>query len=117
MKLEVYQILVPLAALGFMVNLFRRFLKSRASWQEALLGGSFWLSVGVFALFPDAISNWLARLFGIKSNINAIIFFCLGLIFFFQYKLFFLLKRNQMAITELARKITLERAEKEDAQS
>lgn len=117
MKFEVYQIIVPLASLGFVFNLFRRFLKSKASWQEAALGAAFWLSVGVFALFPDAISSALADLFGIKSNINAIIFFCLGLIFFFQYKLFFMLKKNQMATTELTRKITLQQAEKEDLQS
>ena len=61
MKLEVYQIIVPLASLGFVFNLFRRFLKSKASWQEAALGAAFWMSVGIFALFPDAISKAIAN--------------------------------------------------------
>lgn len=116
MKFEVYQIIVPIASMGFVFNLIRRFLKSKASWQESFIGVAFWLSVGIFALFPDTISTAIANFFGIKSNINAIIFFCLGLIFFFQYKLFFMLKKNQIAITELARKITLQQAEKEDHQ-
>lgn len=67
--------------------------------------------MGVFALFPDYFSNLIARIFGIKSNINAVIFFCLGLIFFFQYKLFFMFKRQQMALTELTRKIALKNPE------
>ena len=111
MKLEIYQIIVPLVSLGIIFSLVGRLWRSRASPQETAVGVLFWGSVGVFALFPDYFSNLIARIFGIKSNINAVIFFCLGLIFFFQYKLFFMFKRQQMALTELTRKIALKNPE------
>ncbi|MCB0568817.1 MAG: DUF2304 domain-containing protein [Phaeodactylibacter sp.] len=108
MRLEIYQIVVPIISAIFIWGLASRFRRSRASMQEVVVGSLFWLAVAVFALFPDFFSRKIARLFGIKSNINAIIFFCLGLIFFFQYKLFFMIKKQQMALTNLTRKIALE---------
>ena len=60
--------------------------------------------------FPDFFSNLIAQFFGIKSNINAIIFFCLGLIFFFQYKLFFMFKKQEEAMNKLARDKAIEPA-------
>jgi hypothetical protein len=107
MRFEVYQIIVPLVSLFFIWGLASRLRQAKASPQETFVGILFWLAVGVFALFPDAISKKIARVFGIKSNVNAIIFFCLGLIFFFQYKLFFMFKKQQMALSELNRKMAL----------
>ncbi len=113
MDFEIYQLIVPLIGLVFIMNMLRRFALSRAGWQETLLGVGFWLGVILVAIFPDTISNLIARIFGIKSNINAIIFFCLGLIFFFQYKLFFMIKEQQSALTRLTRKLALEENAKE----
>lgn len=115
MRLEIYQIVVPIVSAFFIWGLIGRFRRSKASLQEAVAGSLFWVAVAVFALFPDFFSRKLARLFGIKSNINAIIFFCLGLIFFFQYKLFFMIKKQQMALTELTRKIALEQNREKEA--
>lgn len=117
MKLEIYQIVVPLVAIGFVFGLLTRLWRSRASPQETAVGVLFWAAVGVFALFPDYFSNLIARLFGIKSNINAVIFFCLGLIFFFQYKLFFMFKRQQVALTELTRKIALNNTQEKNPEA
>ena len=64
------------------------------------------------------ISNtWIAKIFGIKSNINAIIFFCIGLIFFFQYKLFFMIKKQQSDLTKLVRKLALEKEEEDQLEA
>jgi hypothetical protein len=115
MKLEIYQIIVPFAGALFILGLLRRFWMSKASWQEALVGGTFWLGIILFALFPDFFSNLIARIFGIKSNINAVIFFCIGLIFFIQYRLFFMLKKQETALTTLTRRLALEDAQKKSA--
>jgi hypothetical protein len=115
MKLEIFQIIVPIISLLFIAGLIRRFYKAKASWEETLLGSLFWLAVILFALLPDFFSRWIARIFGIKSNINAIIFFCIGLIFFFQYKLFFMLKKQQSDLTRLVRKLALEEEKEEKA--
>ena len=109
--MKFFQIIVPIISLLFIYGMFRRYYRTRASWQEVAVGSLFWLGVGLFAIFPDFISNKIAQLFGIESNVNAIIFFCLGLIFFFQYKLFFMIKKQQSALTELVRKLSLEEKE------
>jgi hypothetical protein len=96
------------------VNLVMKFRKGDATPYELILGLLFWVSVSVFALFPDVISNTIAWLFGIKSNVNAIIFFCIGLIFFFQFKLYSMLRRQQRQTTELIRQIALKDKEKEE---
>lgn len=114
MQFEIYQLIVPLVGVVFIMNLLRRFGSSKAGWQETLVGVMFWIGVALVAIFPDHISNFIARIFGIKSNINAIIFLCLGLIFFMQYKLFFMIKQQEAALTRLVRKITLDAADKED---
>jgi len=113
MELAIFQIIVPLISLLFIAGLVRRFYRARASWEETLIGSLFWLAVILFAIFPDFISRWIANLFGIKSNINAIIFFCIGLIFFFQYKLFFMIKKQQTDLTHLVRQLALKEEEEE----
>lgn len=112
--LELYQIIVPLVSIVFIWSLLQRFWTAKASWQETFVGMVFWIAIIVFSFFPDFFSNAIARVFGIKSNINAVIFFCLGLIFFFQYKLFFLIKQQQAALTELTRKIALNKPQSKD---
>ncbi|NBC05910.1 MAG: DUF2304 family protein [Bacteroidetes bacterium] len=113
--MKFFQIIVPIISLLFIIGLVRRYYQTRASWQEVSVGGVFWIGVMLFALFPDFFSIKIAQLFGIESNVNAIIFFCIGLIFFFQYKLFFMIKKQQSALTELVRKLSLEEAEEEQA--
>jgi hypothetical protein len=114
MQFEVYQIIVPIIAIVIIATIYIRFIQGKTSWQELLAGSVFWLAVAIFSIFPDFFSNMIARFFGIKSNINAIIFFCLGLIFFFQYKLFFMFKKQEEAITKLARDKAIEDAFKND---
>lgn len=114
MQLEIYQVIVPLISVVFIISLLQRFWAGKVGWQESMVGAMFWVAVIFFAFFPDFISEKIAGLFGIKSNINAVIFLCLGLIFFFQYKLFMLIKQQQSALTALTRKIALKDHQKED---
>lgn len=114
MQLEIYQVIVPLVSIVFIITLLQRFWAGKVGWQESMVGIIFWVAVIFFAFFPDFISEKIAGIFGIKSNINAVIFLCLGLIFFFQYKLFLLIKQQQSALTALTRKLALEDHPKED---
>lgn len=114
MEIRIFQIAVPVIILGFIINLVIKYRKNNASIYELGLGILFWISVTIFAIFPDAISKNIARLFGIKSNINAVIFFCIGLILFIQFKLYSTIKKQQKEITELTRKIALEDKEEKE---
>lgn len=107
MEIRIFQIIVPLIALFFIYSLVLRYRKSKITVYEVVLGVLFWLGALLVALFPDFFSNWIARIFGIKSNINAIIFFCLGLLFFFQFKMYFIIRRQEKALTILTRQLAL----------
>jgi hypothetical protein len=114
MKFEFYQVLVPVISFVFILELVRKFRNSKTSPQEAFAGSMFWIALAVLAMFPDYFSKLTAEFFGIKNNVNAVVFLCLGLIFFFQYRLFFMLKRHQTELTKLTRKIALKEEEKEN---
>jgi len=55
----------------------------------------------------------IAKVFGIKSNINALIFFALGLLFYIQLKLYKKIRKQDELLTEIARKIALDNARNE----
>ncbi|MBX2877807.1 MAG: DUF2304 family protein [Saprospiraceae bacterium] len=108
MELRIFQIIVPLFALLFIGDLMVSYRKSKVSVFELTLGLGFWVGVLAFAIFPDFISRGIAQLFGIKDNVNAIIFFCIGLLFFFQFKQYFLIRKQEKNLTLLMRKIALQ---------
>ncbi len=60
------------------------------------------------AIIPNQISFKVANLLGFKSNVNAVIFVSLGLIFLFIFYLSASIERLERKITELVRKLALE---------
>lgn len=109
-----YQIIVPLIAVIFLGYTVAQHIKGRNALSELIFWGIFWMFVVLLALFPDQITDRLAKWLGIKSNINALIFLALGVLFFLQFRLYFLLKRQNHTITELVRKIALKDEQKDD---
>ena len=107
MEFRIFQIIVPLIALFFATGLVLRYRKSKITIYEMAIGISFWLSALLVALFPDFFSVKIAQLFGIESNVNAIIFFCIGLLFFIQFKMYFVIRKQEKNLTELTRKLAL----------
>ena len=113
MDVRFFQIVVPVISALFVIMIINRYMKAKITVYELGLGFLFWIGVFFIALFPDFISNAIARIFGIKSNTNAIIFFCLGIIFFIQFKMYFMIKKQDRAITELVRHIALSKKKQE----
>ena len=107
MELRLFQIVVPFIGILFIFYLGRRYSQSKITVYELGLGILFWVAVSIFAIFPDFFSNLIAKLFGIKSNVNAIIFFCIGILFFILFKIYFLIKNQEKALTDLVRHIAL----------
>ncbi|MEO1261263.1 MAG: DUF2304 domain-containing protein [Bacteroidota bacterium] len=107
MELRFFQIIVPLIALYFIANLIFNFRKSQITIAEMIIGNIFWVAALIFALFPDHISTKIALVFGIESNVNAIIFFCIGLLFLNQFKMYFLIRKQEKSLTILTRKLAL----------
>lgn len=109
-----YQVLVPLIAVLFLSYTIAQHLKGRNALHELIFWILFWLGIVLLALFPDQITDRLAKWLGIKSNINAIIFLALGALFFLQFRLYFLLKRQNHTITTLIREYALKEEKEKD---
>ena len=113
LEIRIFQIIVPLVSLIFLTGIWVRYRRGRVNLREFSFSLAFWLGLTVFSLFPDPISNFLAELFGIKSNVNAVIFLSLGVIIYLLFLLFGEVRENRRQLTDLARKIALRDAERE----
>lgn len=105
--LQIYQIVVPLIALVFLVYTVTMFRRGRSSAFEMVGWMLIWGLIIVLALIPDAVTNFIAEALGIKSNINAIIFMAIGVLLFLQFHLYVLIRKQNATITELVRKLAL----------
>lgn len=113
MEIRIFQIVVPLLSLLFAVGLTTRYRKDRINLREYLISLTFWTGLAVFSIFPDEISTFVADIFGIASNVNAVIFLGMGIMIYLIFMLYGEVRENRRQITELVRKIALRDAEKE----
>ena len=60
---------------------------------------------------PDFVSDRIAKLLGFKSNINAVIFVALGLLFVFMFYLTAIIEKMERQLSETIREIALENQE------
>lgn len=111
MELRIFQIVVPLFSSFLIYRQMQLHQTQKSTLFETWMVVLFWVAVGLFAIFPDFFSWKLAKIFGIKDNVNAIIFFALGLVFYFQFQLYRMLKKQDDLLTELTRKSALDNAE------
>jgi len=77
---------------------------------------SFWIILSLLAMLPDTISFSIAESLGLKSNINAVIFVWLGFLFIMTYYQSSTIERLERQMTELIRKVALDKQEKLDLQ-
>jgi len=108
MEFRLFQIIIPLFACIIFYRQFYRYKKSKSGGYETILIISFWLGVVAIALFPDYFSKVIASIFGFKDNVNAVIFFSLGLLFYFQFKLYRMIRRQDKLQTDIIRKIAID---------
>jgi hypothetical protein len=107
MNLETYQKVVPIIALLFLAYTVWMFRRGRSSAFEMVAWIGIWGLAIVLALWPDEVTGFIAEMFGIKSNINAIIFLGLGVLLFLQFRLHMTVRRQNQVITDLVRKLAL----------
>lgn len=112
--IRLFQWLIPFVAVLFVLNQFLRYTRGRLNLGELIFGVTLWLSIAVLAVFPDQISTFIANLFGIKSNTNAVLFFGLGALFYFQYRIYRIQVSQRREITKLTRIIALQNEEKKE---
>jgi len=104
-----------LLASGIVLIALYMYVRIRKSVLDTVLIFLF-LAVGIlFVLFPE-ITNKLARVLGVNRGINLIFYTGFLILLFLILKLYARSKRLEQNLTELVRKISLEKAEeiKED---
>jgi len=116
MNFHVYQWLVPLIALVFIVRTIWQYRVKRRSIRGTVLWLAFWFAISLLALLPDWISINIAQTLGFESNVNAIIFLSIGGIYIFVFYLSSSVRRVEWQLTELIRELAKEQVhrEKED---
>jgi hypothetical protein len=113
MEFRVFQWLIPLVMFIYSYSQLLRYRKGHSSLGETLLSIVALGSIGLLAIFPDEISDFIAQLFGIKSNTNAVLFTGLGFLFYFQFRLYRTQVKQRRTITELVRILAINEYEKD----
>lgn len=113
MKLEIYQWLVPLIALFFILRTIRQYRLRHRTMRGTLIWCAFWVALIILSVIPDPLSKRVAELLGFKSNINAVIFTGLGFLFLIVFYLSDALSTMERKLTELTRELAIEKAKGE----
>ena len=66
-----YKIIVPIISLAFIVYSINQYRLGKNTLIETILWSLIWVAIASIAIFPDFITDKLARIFGIKSNITS----------------------------------------------
>lgn len=103
MHLEIYQWLVPLISTFYIVRVIKRYNRHGYNKLTAIVWGSFWFFIALLAVIPDFVSTKIATTLGFKSNITAVIFVALALLFIINSYLSAQLNRVEKQMTEIVR--------------
>jgi hypothetical protein len=112
MQFEIYQWLVPLIGIFYLLRITIQFRANKRSATSLILWLAFWVTIIVLAIIPNPVSFKIASLLGFKSNINAVIFVALGWLFLLIFYLFSTIDRLEQQITELIRRLAIRESEK-----
>lgn len=115
-ELEIYQWLVPLISVFFLIRTGLQYSKKRRTVLSTIIWFTFWIVLMVLAIIPNEISDSIAKILGFRSNINAVIFVALGFLFLFIFYLSSTIERLEAKITRLIRKQAIESKELADKQ-
>lgn len=110
MNVNVYQWVVPLIALFYVVRLVNQYKVKKRLIKGTIFWFVFWVSISILAIIPDNISVGLAKVLGFKDNVNAIIFVGVFFQFLFLYYLSNTVERLERKVTDLVRKIAIEQS-------
>jgi len=107
-KLEIYQWLAPLIGLYFIYRTISQYIKKKRTIVAAVVWILFWVSIITLAIIPNQVTNKIAAILGFKSNVTAIIFVAIGLLFLFIFYLSSAIEKLENQLTELVRKIAID---------
>ncbi len=110
MQLELYQWLVPVLAIFYIIRTLRQYSLGKYSPRNTVIWIIFWIAIALLGIMPNEIANSLAIGLGFQDRPNAIIFVALGLLFLMVFYLSAALNRVENQLTDLVRKLALSEA-------
>ena len=113
MKVEPYQVVVVAIASVMIFQGIKNFVKreSGQTFLKLAVRLTVWGGMALIAIYPDSTST-VAKVMGIKENVNAAILIGFLLIFIIIFKLLSAIEKIEQNISELTRKDALEGLEK-----
>lgn len=106
--MQFYQWLVPIIAVYYIYRIVGQYRGHKRLVSSTLIWIIFWITCSFLALMPDLVSDRIAKLLGFKSNINAVIFVALGLLFLFMFYLTAIIEKMERQLSETIRELALE---------
>jgi len=103
MGYELYRWIVPAVAIYFIFRLGRQVLKKQRTLRGSVIWFTWWLAIIFMALVPDKLSQHIAELLGFESNVNAVVFVSLGILFFFTFFYSTSIDRLERQISQMVR--------------
>ena len=110
MQLELYQWLVPVLAIFYIIRTIRQYSLGKYSPRNTIIWIIFWVAITLLGIMPNKIADSLATGLGFRDRPNAIIFVALGLLFLMVFYLSAALNRVENQLTDLVRKLALSEA-------
>ncbi len=111
--MQTYQIIVPILSILMITKALSHTLRGEKTIRELVSWIVVWGGIALIALFPET-TDLLARVTGIKSSINALIFIALGILFFVVFKLILVIEKVEQDITQIVRHHAIESAEERE---
>ena len=106
-----YQIVSILIVLYFIIRTLHQYFQQGRPLVSSIIWIILWSTLGGLAILPDNLSFPLAQILGIASNINAVLFFAVGLLFIAVFQQSATISQLDRKITKLIRELAI----KEDA--
>lgn len=106
MQLALYQIIVPLLCTLLILKAFSNFFRGKKTIRELIALSIFWVLIALIAIFPF-LTEKLAFILGIKSNVNALVFTMLGILCYTCFRLLVVSENQEQELTRLTRALAL----------
>ena len=105
MSIDIYRFVVPLIALIYIFRIVNQYQGKTRGIKSTVFWTVFWVGITALALIPNQVSFKLAEIFGFRSNVTAIIFIALGLLFIFVFYLSNTIEKMEKHINTLTREM------------
>jgi len=105
MDFDIYRYIVTFISCAYLFRIISQYLGKTRGIKSTVFWSIFWIGVAALALMPNVVSFGIRDLLDFKSNVTAIIFVALGLLFIFMFYLSNTVEKLEKQINKLTREM------------